>query len=171
MWKKLLIAIAAFMPAIAHAENVSVFEGSGWTVFKDDEYRTCSLITIYTTDEMLFVQFNNVTDSADVVFTSDKGGVLGENDERNLNIVFLKGGRVDQGWKNISFKKKKLERNAFFAHLDGNDFLVDFAASSRIGFFYNDEPIEVYNLEGSAIAVKKLRECAARYGARDPFTE
>lgn len=171
MWKIILAALAALMALPAHAETVLVHEGSGWSVFKDDQDRTCSLITIYTTEEMLFIQFNNVTDSADVVFTSDKGNVLGENDQRNLDIVFLKGGRVDTGWTNIPFKKKKLERNGFFAHLNGDDFLTDFAASTKVGFFYKDEPIEVYDLDGSAVAVRKLRECAVRYGARDPFTE
>ena len=152
----------------ANAGPTEIGEFGGFTLFRGDE--RCSIIANFDGDETMVVSYDASLKAANIAFTNHDATSLGQGDKRTLNVYFVDGGRLDDGWEGTEFTasvEDSGDRMLISQNLDPA-FLQDFAEGSGIGFFYGDKKITSYDLKGSAAAISALRNCSIRTRRTEP---
>ena len=153
---------------------------NGWAVSAMGSTGSCIALKAFTHrrgfENSVFVTLNAREKNATVGFSTPEPSSLEPGAEVNLKVVFLgAGGGYDDGWGMLKFDvdvpEETVDRN--FVSRDLNkSFLDDFAKNTSIGFFYGENIVSAFNLEGSAAAVTALRTCSFRLhglNPNDPF--
>ena len=160
-----------------HAEaSVEVGNYGWWTLYRNPARQTCHILTIYEDDEALFVEYDAREADVFVVLTNKNSSSLADGDKRKLNLPFLDGRQLDEGWEDVEFTAKVTSdgKRMLFSENLTVQFLKDFAEGSTLGFYFGDTLIGAYRLRSSARAISALRDCAKRVAGinpRDPFAQ
>lgn len=172
---RIIAASSALVSAGAQgAKEVGTIEG--WTIYRDDESKSCRMIGVYENDEALIVRYDASEKDAVVTFTEKQATSLKDGDKRSLDILFVQGGAVDDGWEDTDFRVMVASdgQRWLTSQTLTSAFLADFGKASTIAFFVNERKIDSYNLKGSSKAVAALQKCAmeaAGLNPLDPFAQ
>lgn len=173
MKRCILAIVTGLLPVSAGAWETR--EVGGFRVAAMENEASCSMIAVYEDGTHLYASFDAAKTRATVVFSSDVATSVKQDEKHKLDILMTNSRKVDDGWEDIEFTVRWLEdprKPAFFSQNLESNFLDDLARYDGISFFIGDNMIEGFKLDGSAAAVKALRECGfavAGLNPKDPF--
>jgi len=146
----------------------------GFSLYKNAD--NCTILASYSNGETVVLKYNAKTKDATLGFTNKNATSLTEKDEKGIEVDFLNGRKLDDGWGETNFSVT-VERDGsrlFVSQPLDPELLTDFAKNRTIAFFYSKKLIGSYALDGSSKAVPALKACAmkvAGYNPKDPFAE
>lgn len=172
-----LPAAAMLSAAGAQAQQVYREFDTGWTINQYPE--KCTALASFEGDEMLFVTYYPNDQQVLLTFYHPYATSLKEGQEVDMYVKFLIAGELDNGWGRRTFRVGVTTDGGRFlmSHFDANDMLNDLARGTRIAFTLDPNSkrlVTAYNLKGTAVMIKALRECAleaVRRNPRDPFAD
>ena len=136
-----------------------------------DDGSACSAIALYDGDESLFIAFNAKTKTTYLEFSNKNAKSLQENERRKLYIVLRSpSGKFDHDWGEKEFKVGVFDdgKRSFLTVLV-EVMIDDIAKNDRIGFFYGEKSVGVFNLDGTVRMISKLRDCSRRLAGINPL--
>jgi hypothetical protein len=173
--KKLLAlcSLALAVPAVAESEMYASHEH--WEVYAM-EGPECTLVGQFEDDTTLFVIYSPDEDNVMLAVGDENMRSLKVGAEYQMKTVFVHNASktLDDGWGTKPFTARRFSDGMPYLSrsFDGRVMLDDIAKNDIIGFSYNDTVIKSLSLNGSSVAVRKLRECAfkqAGLSPKDPF--
>lgn len=172
LYRVLAIFAAVSISAPASAEEaIKVSTIAGWSIYRDDESKTCRMVSAFENNEVLFVTYDAAEKGSVVTFTEKQATSLKDGEKRKVDILLSKGGALDDGWEDTDFRvsvRDNGQRVLSSQSLD-DPFLEDIAKSSAIRFAVKGHKIDTYNLSGSGKAVAALRSCAMKAAGLNPL--
>ncbi len=153
-----------------------------WEIYASDSGASCGAIAIFDDDETdkpvaLVIGFDAADQRVDLYFSNWTATSVDDDTTVDLDIVFLSNRDVDDGWRDIEFRVAHADDGSvsFFSNNLNKQMLIDFAKHETILFrTQNEVSVEVFPLDGTAAAIKLLRECAftiAGLNPKDPFLQ
>lgn len=175
--KRLLLSVTALLMAQSGLARESIKVGD-WTI--DAVGETCSATALYgenRTDALTHVSihYNARNKTAYIAFTNSKATSLKQDEQVYLTIAFKRpNGDYDEGWGAKRFDVTVMSSGTRYFESQNLDYelVSDFARSKLVVFFIGTEAISAFPLDGSAVAVTALKECAfeaAGLNPLDPF--
>lgn len=170
------LAAAAVPSAQAQEDNYGGIYATvpGWTINRLRGF--CSMGTDFqnklskaTTVLLLFYDYR--LESVKLIFNDPGVKSLHPKDTKKLTIKFIGSDRLDDSWGEQEFMVLENLRGyegAAFGAKFVPEMLDDLAKHSGVGFYYGAVLLQAFPLEGTALAVKKLRECASSEAALNP---
>lgn len=164
--------------AVLDNEKKPYWSEGAWAVYSYPEEEMCEMAAdTYNGEMFTFASFPK-RGGFTFLMTNRKATSLSDGDVVNLEIIFLRNNRIDNGWGTRRFNVQKTDGLVLFlSPLLPHPIDEDIAKATHIGLFRtssNGEPVLVAGIElpGSSKAIPKLRECAfdaANLNADDPF--
>lgn len=167
-----LAAAGSLLLAPLAPENRLVATVDGWRIFTIE--RGCALATTFEGETTLHVLFEPRSDDATVGIFDPSFRSLKSGDEHRLDVTILSRGRVVGSYESVKFTALETEdkRPGISALFAGGDVLGDLAAGSTLVVMRGDTLVTSLNLDGSAKAIARMRDCAwkvERENPSDPF--
>lgn len=149
------------------------WEGGKWLVSEYNGY--CIASSAYERDTILFITYNSSLGNVSVGFADPVIKSLKDGDKRKMELDFITGGKLDNGWGDLDFNAMALDSGtmALTSQNLNPEVLDDVAKGQSIGFMYNERVVESLSLTESGPAIAKLRSCAsqeAKLHPSDPFS-
>jgi hypothetical protein len=168
--------VVSNLPTSRESASVKLGDYGPWTLYRNDERHTCNLLAVYESDEALWFEYDAASKGATIMFTEQHASSLAEGAKRTLDVPFVDGKRLDDGWKRIEFTARVSSdgRRMLFSEKLTAQFLDDVAEGSTIGFYYGETLVSAFDLHKAGKAVTALRDCAKRSAGidpRDPFAQ
>lgn len=178
-----LLAFAAIVlvhPAWA-ADNSHYYDGD-FTVLKYED--SCNMIQVYDHPKMgenaFSVSYYAAAKKIYLNVTSKITTSLPDRGVVDLQLYFIDGNELlDDGWGTRKFDYVKSDdgetyifMNVFSGTENVEQILTDVSQGKLIAFFYKGKAFASYKLDGSAIAISRLKDCAfevAGLNKNDPF--
>jgi hypothetical protein len=163
--------------AYALAQSVVTADAGNWTVFTNLEKDDCSMTVGIEGGGRLSLHWFPRSKRASVFYTKPAFKSISEDKEYEVELVFLKGKQLDDGWGSVKadgYVSGDEDGSGFLLSLRGDAILDDFATSDTIAFFYKGEVVGSLGLESSAKGIAEIRKCHAavlKNHPRDPFEE
>lgn len=159
-------------------ETSFYWQKGGWNIIIDTDKRYCMLSASYKSGRFFSVFYKPKDKNVTLYFTDPNSTSLQDGEKKNLQVI-LRSPRMtfDDGWGEREFtvgRKADYENVTFISFSFSPEMLDDLAANESIGFFYNDKVVAVFDLVGSAEAIKQLRTCAykaANINPKDVFAQ
>lgn len=162
--------VAALVQAAAPASTLYA-QVNGWYVF--DFRGTCSATTVYGADTRVVMEYDFGANVVDFIITKPAWESIEHGRSYPVSLRFSNGQEYpDTQARGVRIDREDGRRTGITLHLNGLEFLADFAGSAAMGLFMRDTRLEVLNLEGTRAAVARLRSCSSASWRRyppDPF--
>ena len=178
---KLLTLLASavltiLLPAPCAAGEQLYWERGGRTIQANPgASKSCTLTESYEDGSVIVLVYSPSLPSLQLGFTEKNATSVAPGQEVSLKLKFAIKNEWDDGWGNKTATANVLPTGVrlFTLLLDAKDFLRDFSEATTIAIYTEDDAlISAFNLNGSMIAVQKLRACAfqqAGLNPNDPF--
>lgn len=170
-----IAALAIIVPTPSVAEGRLYWQRGGEEIrVNSAEKKGCTLFSPYNKS---FLIVNYQPDNNDVLmgFSDENATSIADGQNVNLKMTFIINNKLDEEWGTIETDAAVLSggERFFSMKLDAKDFLRDFSKATIVAFYTEDDTlISAFKLNGSMIAVQKLRACAfqqAGLNPKDPF--
>jgi len=148
----------------------------GWTVSTNLEKSDCAMTASFESGGDVSFHWRPRKRAGVMLYRSPELKSVEPNKEYKIQVSFLKGGKLDNGWgqRSATGHMGKDGMRGFMVVFSGEEILSDIAASSKIGFWYKDKLVGSIPLEGSGKAIAGMRRCEAavlKKPPRDPFDQ
>lgn len=164
--------LASLVVSSTAASETEYAKGSGWTVYRNDD--DCDMFLFYG-ETILFVTYTYGTNKSFLAVLDPAFKSIKETQRYPVEITFLKGKTVDDGWGTQDMVGLRVEGvPGIGVVMDGRTLLADLKGSNTLLMTRDDGDvlIESLSLTGSAIPVAKLEACSQavhRTNPADPF--
>jgi hypothetical protein len=144
-----------------------------WSIFTMDG-PSCGMAGTFEGDTRFFVIYHPRDDKVTLALSDENMQSLREGVEYEMETVFITGRQIDDGWGTKPFSARRFKDGVpyLIRGFEGKVMLDDIAKNNVIGFSYMGKVIASLSLNGSAVAVQRLRECSyhrAGINPDDPF--
>lgn len=170
--KKLIFAMTLVgMSAPASAASTLIGEVSGWSLY--DEQGSCAASTLYEGDVFVRVAYDFGENSVLFTVTNPAWESVKMGERYKVLMKFSNGEEwPDTSAWGLRTDSSETRLTGLQMHLDGEDFLPDFAASAAVSITMGDTRLAVLSLKGTRLVAQRLSRCAVdgfkRYPP-DPF--
>ena len=132
-----------------------------WRVYRN-QYN-CGVMANYG-DEILGFFVREKDQAVMVTFTDKNAKSLNDGDQRIISMILVKNdGSIDSGWKDQYFRMNIENGYRSFASKSLlNPALADLKTTVRLGFYYENKKIGIYNLIGLPQALAEAERCSER---------
>lgn len=170
--KKLMFAAAlACAPCPAFAASTLVGEVNGWSVY--DERGSCAASTLYEGDVFVRVEYDFGRDSAFFTVTNPAWESVKKGERYKVLLRFNNGEEwPDTSALGVRADGPEVRLTGLQMHLDGDDFLPDFAGAGALSITLGDTRLAILSLKGTRLVAQRLSSCAIASFKRyppDPF--
>lgn len=167
----LAASLGACASAASAAEGDPVASVEGWSIY--DEKGTCAAATLYERDVFVRVEYDFGRDSVWLSIANPAWESVQDAAKYTVQLSFTNG----EDWGDTAATGFRLESDSvrmtgIRLHLDGDDFLTDFALAAGMLLRMGDTRLGSYSLAGTKTMVRRLNECAVASYKRyppDPF--
>lgn len=169
------MVIAIALAAALAQEEPSSFQsfGSvpGWTIYQSKKSDICNADAAFEGDVDLSFYWFPRKDALSIFIHDPKLKAIENDKEYEIEVIFNKSGRLDQGWgkRHATGDINEDGVHGFVLALPGQVALTDVASSTNISFWYKDKVVDVLNLSGSAAMIAEIRRCASQLIAAHPL--
>ncbi|MGV3555416.1 MAG: hypothetical protein ACO1OD_09180 [Croceibacterium sp.] len=156
------------------------WEKGVWGVYSNSEKDGCIAVAVFGEEagvenesSILLLKERHET-SATLGFANEKFRSVQQGQTYDLEITFLTGETLDNGWGERRFTGVQFEsgQRGLFANLAWDELRADMRDEEFVGFFLDNELIDNFPLNGSSEAITQFDKCLARTGSgqlADPF--
>jgi YD repeat-containing protein len=163
---KVLISLAALVGGSqAIAQDRAIKQVSGWSIYRNETH--CSAYMIFENREAVGFTYDAPGRSTRIVFTDANATNLRDGASPSLDVLLRQpDGTVDHSWERTVFMVTVDDdgRRTLTSRWLGPPSLDDFKKATLVGFYDGERQIGVFNLRGTAAALKEVEQCAAALG-------
>ena len=149
------------------AASSTYFKLDKWIVIRNEE--DCSAIVSYVGGTVMDILYDYGIQRTTIIITDPAFKSVDDDKRYNLQLSFVKGKKLDEGWGTIStigFTSGDAKGISF--RLKGQAAIDDVGSSEILGLKHDEVIVASLDLSESAAAMAKLKECAKAVNLTNP---
>jgi len=167
--KNLALLAALLCGSGAFATEGSYKKVKGWSLYQNET--NCSAYMMFENGEAMGFTYDAPGRSTRVVFSDAQAKSLQDGDSSTIDILLRQpNGTVDHTLESTIFlvTVDKDGRRTLSSRWLGPPALESFMKAAYAGFFDKERQIGVFNLKGTAAALKEVKDCSTKLRNIDP---